>query len=143
MPEGEDKVLLISDTHTHMTEDGESVAPGNPFECSEALATSKVTGGRARYFKASDAPVQASGPALVPDLGDGGDGGDGGGAGGTESAEERDAAIQVAMLELDGDNKELWTAGGYPTVDALVAVLGHPVSGDDRTRLWDALEDDD
>lgn len=49
---------------------------------------------------------------------------------------ERAAAITAAITTLDVANTALWTAGGAPTVPAIVAVTGWAVSADERNAVW-------
>ncbi len=49
---------------------------------------------------------------------------------------ERAAKISAAITTLDTSNAALWTAGGAPTVPAIVAITGWVVTADERNAVW-------
>lgn len=52
------------------------------------------------------------------------------------SAEERLAAIEVAISQLDPSNDDLWLRDGRPDTNALAALTGFKMSASERNAAW-------
>lgn len=57
-----------------------------------------------------------------------------------EDASERLAAISTAIGQLDPANTGLWLKDGKPKTDAIVALLGWPVSAAERDAAWNLIQ---
>lgn len=57
-----------------------------------------------------------------------------------EDASERLAAISTAIGQLDPANTDLWLKDGRPKADAIVAVLGWPVTAAERDAAWNLIQ---
>lgn len=124
---------IVSKTHTHDMGGGNVFKPGEVFDCSEDAARRKIEKGTAREATDEDAVAVPKEPGKTEKLiGDG----EGGGATEPPTGQERADAIVEACLELDEDDKELFTSSGAPTTKALSEEAGFDVSAAERDTAW-------
>ena len=146
---------IVSKTHTHDMGPGRVYPPDTVFDCPAEAARRKIEAGTAREADEDDSvvalqqPGKTENPTGTGGAGDdtGGAGDDTGGAGDDTSPEpptgnERADAIVEACLELDENNKELFTGSGAPTTKALSEEVGFEVSAAERDVAWAEVQDD-
>ena len=56
------------------------------------------------------------------------------------SAEERLAAIEIAIGQLDPSNDDLWLRDGRPDTNALAALTGWKMTAAERNAAWDRVK---
>lgn len=59
---------------------------------------------------------------------------------GPTDAKERVAAIVTAIGQLDPNNLDLWLRDGKPSAEAIVTLLGWPISAAERNAAWDLVK---
>ena len=55
--------------------------------------------------------------------------------------EERDLAIDLAIVQLDQGNKKHWTASGIPRVKAIEEKAGFDITEAERDKAWQKVEE--
>ena len=60
-----------------------------------------------------------------------------------EPEPESDFALKEAMRSLEPDNPAHFTLSGIPRIPVLTDLMDRPVTGEERNRVWAALQEED